>query len=520
MVVMVWLMIMSLLVPSVTAFTNGTLLPSYLCGPATDGFPKTLGGVLPFFKLATNPFLTAVNGVPPNGNLDMQFGGRVNHTQLLLSNFHNKNSIIPFKFVIHTTVVAVTSLTNPTPIAPAGQIIPGAVHQLQLQSTPNDLKVFDDNTALDGTFLYAMDVNMSQRVGSFVAFGPNMQGWAPCGPNNVGAIHNQLLSCTGHYDGLMWQAPANLAIGDVIDFRGAAVTDNGFGAHTSMYRVVAQPAAAGTSSAGGGAANLPAPLSPILTKVLVMGQTQALTFFVSNIGPTATAAATTFQTTTQMFATIDAAVLAAANLFAATPVAVSATALASQIVTCAASPCTTNLATLFQKAGTTNGFLLTNVVAMASATLVSTSSNPSIFPVGTAAAATAAAAPIRLIETNNFASAVYPTPASATDTQTNPLLAMCENMNAYGMFNMTLSADSDNSCAWYTNYAASLIATAVNPQDTGTNNNNQMTIIIIAAAVGGAVLLAVIAAAGWWLSKKQSTKASSQQNIVGRMTSM
>ena len=32
-----------------TAFTNGTLLPSYLCGPPNDGYPKSLGDVLKYF---------------------------------------------------------------------------------------------------------------------------------------------------------------------------------------------------------------------------------------------------------------------------------------------------------------------------------------------------------------------------------------------------------------------------------------------------------------------------------------
>ena len=33
-----------------TAFTNGTLLPSYLCGLQNDGYPKSVGTLIPYLK--------------------------------------------------------------------------------------------------------------------------------------------------------------------------------------------------------------------------------------------------------------------------------------------------------------------------------------------------------------------------------------------------------------------------------------------------------------------------------------
>ena len=32
---------------SISAFTNGTLLPAYLCGPQNDGYPKSVGTLIP-----------------------------------------------------------------------------------------------------------------------------------------------------------------------------------------------------------------------------------------------------------------------------------------------------------------------------------------------------------------------------------------------------------------------------------------------------------------------------------------
>jgi hypothetical protein len=33
-----------------TAFTNGSLIPSYFCNPVPDGLPKSLGELIPFTK--------------------------------------------------------------------------------------------------------------------------------------------------------------------------------------------------------------------------------------------------------------------------------------------------------------------------------------------------------------------------------------------------------------------------------------------------------------------------------------
>ena len=74
---------------------------------------------------------------------------------------------------------------------------------LQIQSTPGDLGIFHDNTALDGCLLYAQD-SEGNRVGRFKETGYALSLFPGCNihQNNprVGVVHNQLLSCNGHYE--------------------------------------------------------------------------------------------------------------------------------------------------------------------------------------------------------------------------------------------------------------------------------------------------------------------------------
>jgi hypothetical protein len=274
---------------SVSALTNGTLLPPYMCGPPGDGLPKSVGGVLPFFQLATNPGPAnqVMDGVVkiPGRPLDAPQGTVLN-TQLLVAGFHSAG--------VQATVI--TPVVNPIQVAlrqamPAGQItpligaapnsiIPGKDHALSVQAFPNG--AFDVNTALDGGIVWAQN-GAGVRVGQFINTGAMMQVWAACGPNNVGVVHNQLLSCTGEYpmavtdaagntnpapvtDGLIWRAPANLAVGDIITFKGAGVTDLGFGSWTTTFPVAAVPAPTVV------------PAAPTVTKVIQV-QNQAAIFF-------------------------------------------------------------------------------------------------------------------------------------------------------------------------------------------------------------------------------------------------
>jgi len=197
--------------------------------------------------------------------LDGCMGGSLFNTQKILAGFHSaailsdKTTIVPFKKVINVAVTG--TVQNP---ALVGMIISGYDHMLQLQSTPNDLGVFDVNTALDGGLVYAVDAATgTHRIGEFINPGANMVIWPACGGpnNNAGVIHNQLLSCTGAYDGLIWRAPINM-VGQSVTFKGAAVTDNGFGGHSTTYMIESPP--------------LSAPAAPVLNALVYLPTLSAL----------------------------------------------------------------------------------------------------------------------------------------------------------------------------------------------------------------------------------------------------
>jgi len=507
------------------ALTNGTLLPTYLCGPPNDALPKSLGGVLPFFVLATNPTTAdvIVEGVAhkPNRPLDAVNGGTLINTQLLVAGFHNGpiGSIAPFKFVIGMTINPIPDpIKAPAFVPTPNTIVPGFQHTIQLQSTPNDLKVFDDNVALDGAIVYAVDAaNAATRVGSFAATGDNMQVWAACGPNAVGVVHNQLLSDNGHYDGLIWAAPANLAANKItsITFKGAAVTDAGFGAHANTFPVVAAPAMV--------------PKAPVVTQVLKMGTAKVTVFFVDpqksvpvnpvtgftvNIAfkdakgvvlnngmniqssshssfselanpattkPAATAAPT-IPATTAAAAAGNANTNGAAAAATSAPAAAAAT---THTVTfpAAKSPAKIAIADILAKA-TAAGVTAANIATMTftvtatnaiGTSLPSNAVNVKAPPAANTPAAAAAAVKLELTVATNFTSDVVPRPSAATQaaaaasqaatTGANnvaTVAALCDpnytnQLNAYGMSSLY---DLDGACQFQDDYTAALITAA------------------------------------------------------------
>lgn len=177
----------------VLAFTNGTLLPGYLCCK-NDNLPKSLGGVLKFFKL-------------PGADLTV-------------ANFHNQNSTIPMN-----NVITITRLDNQV------DMIPGEIVDLVLSSS--------SGLPIDGAIVYTEDF-FGNRIGQFLEFGPNMQLFPPCNINgdnpNVGIVHNSVLSETNIYQGIKWKVPDQIYGCDII-FKGLAVTDSGFGFHNTTFKV-------------------------------------------------------------------------------------------------------------------------------------------------------------------------------------------------------------------------------------------------------------------------------------------
>lgn len=44
------------------AFTNGSLVPAYICDPVMDGLPKSFGELLPYTREMTGPVAFNYNG--------------------------------------------------------------------------------------------------------------------------------------------------------------------------------------------------------------------------------------------------------------------------------------------------------------------------------------------------------------------------------------------------------------------------------------------------------------------------
>lgn len=191
------------------AFSNGTLVPSYLCGPPNDGYPKSLGGVLKYFH---EP------GV-----------------DLFIANIHQQNSTIP-KY----DLITVNSISN--------IFVENQIYDLTLVSNSGELIV--------GSIVYAEDCS-GNKVGQFIEFGLSMNPFPACGPNNVGIVHNQVLEQIV-YTGIKWKAPPFNGC-NTLNFKGLAVVDNtGFGFHSTLYTLTpnyictaANPCPIGQSCANG-----------------------------------------------------------------------------------------------------------------------------------------------------------------------------------------------------------------------------------------------------------------------------
>ncbi|KAJ3062481.1 hypothetical protein HDU98_001621, partial [Podochytrium sp. JEL0797] len=186
-----------------SAFSNGTLLPAYLCSTNTnDGMPKSLGGVLQFMKHpeAAGP---------------------------IIAKYHNQDSIVAQNNVVKTTSTMKT-------------LTPGASVPLTVNTAGTD-----PAAPLIGVLLYAVD-DQGQKIGTFTKMGPNMSPFTPCAPPGssdvVGIVQTVPLDDGKNKDianqegGIVWSAPS-VMFTRTVTFKGLAVTDTGFGFHSSMFEV-------------------------------------------------------------------------------------------------------------------------------------------------------------------------------------------------------------------------------------------------------------------------------------------
>eukprot|EP00475_Leptophrys_vorax_P009124 TRINITY_DN159_c0_g1_i1.p1 TRINITY_DN159_c0_g1~~TRINITY_DN159_c0_g1_i1.p1 ORF type:complete len:380 (-),score=95.11 TRINITY_DN159_c0_g1_i1:164-1303(-) len=249
---------------TVRAFTNGTLLPSYLCNNP-DGYPKSAGTLIPFLQLGTAA--DNYNQFPPGNNTAVPIviganppvaGAAIAPTaRQIVGAFHNGgaqedangNTILPQVYEkssaqpVWLAPMNANAITGQVETANGYLITPGLVHQLVVAShcPAPDIRGFNNGgVALDGFFAYAVDTGTGQRVGSWVNVGPTMTNWYACaiGANvsaSVGIVHNQLVSGNSNVAGLTWQAPANIT--GLIKFVGAGVSDCAFGPFNITYNV-------------------------------------------------------------------------------------------------------------------------------------------------------------------------------------------------------------------------------------------------------------------------------------------
>ena len=230
----------------VHSFTNGTLLPSYLCGPQGDGYPKSVGTLIPFLKLGNVD--THYNQFPPGaGTVPILINDGVNsrngnalapNAQQIIGSFHNGNPNTGYTTAIQNPVLIVPTDFNTGLVQPYFVILPDTWYNMSIVV---NFPVFNDpKVALDGAFVYAIDTGTNQRIGTFIYTGNNMSPWYACSLNNLyplntGIVHNQLLSETPIYNNITWQSP--LSITGSVKFIGAGVTDAGYGPFSATYQV-------------------------------------------------------------------------------------------------------------------------------------------------------------------------------------------------------------------------------------------------------------------------------------------
>jgi hypothetical protein len=184
------------------AFTNGSIVPAYICHPHPDGLPKNYAQVLANTREMTGAIAFNANGLPhpcsttfdlannspASDNLAMApmasqpNGTLTGNSAYILASFHNTlNSLEAIKQGL------IVSTLN------GGPLVAGTSNQLNL-STP------DPNCALDGAMLYG-ETKSGKRVGSFTDKGGmgTFADFPGCGRNRegkmAGVIHQMVVSC-------------------------------------------------------------------------------------------------------------------------------------------------------------------------------------------------------------------------------------------------------------------------------------------------------------------------------------
>ena len=238
------------LLKTVHSFTNGTLLPSYLCGRQGDGYPKSVGTLIPYLKLgnvetAYNQFAPGAGSIPiliNNGENNILGNALAPNAQQIIGSFHNGKPETDYITPLENPIVIVpTEFTNfqDGTVSPNFIIKSNSVYKFSLVVNSPFFNAPD--IALDGAFVYALDIVSQERIGEFLSGGDKMAPWYACTlngkfPPNTGIVHTELLVEAPIYNNIIWKAPKNFK-GDVM-FIGAGVTDDGFGPFKITYRAM------------------------------------------------------------------------------------------------------------------------------------------------------------------------------------------------------------------------------------------------------------------------------------------
>jgi len=257
----------------VRAFTNGTLLPSYICNNA-DGYPKSAGTLIPFLQLGTAA--DGYNQFPPGnsttvlikiGGVNANPGDAIAPTaRQIIGAFHNGglqqnaagNQFNPINYETPSMnpVWLAPNMSNPANGAGTYTIIPGKINTFVVAAhcpAPDPRGFNNAGVALDGFMAYAIDTATGQRIGSWVNVGPTLTNWYACNPHgtafeSVGIVHNQLVSGNSNVAGLTWMAPATIQ--GTVQFKGAGVSDCAFGPFSVIYNTTTNMTAPSPAAQG------------------------------------------------------------------------------------------------------------------------------------------------------------------------------------------------------------------------------------------------------------------------------
>jgi hypothetical protein len=160
----------------VSAFTNGSLVPSYICNPASDGLPKAFAQLLPYTR--KNAAVLAFDGNKNDNNnnvplLKQSSTALIGNSAYILASFHDSLNNLN---AVKGNGIQVT-------LASGNKIIAGQANKLTLNTGST-------NVQLLGVLAYARDAN-GVPDGSFTDQGTTNTfiQFPGCGTNKQGGVN-------------------------------------------------------------------------------------------------------------------------------------------------------------------------------------------------------------------------------------------------------------------------------------------------------------------------------------------